>query len=182
MGSIIHRMHPRAAVASLAAAVGVACSPELNWREVKLAQTRAAALFPCRPSAQTRQVAVAGSSVPWSLHACSAAGLTFAIGNADLGDTARVEPALDQLLASARANLGVRGDAAAAEATVPGASAARPARRVLLNGQRRDGATLVEHLLLFADGARVYQATVIGPKSDAEAAEVFFGSIRLKPR
>lgn len=54
------------------------CTPALDWREVRLADSGLSLLFPCKPQSQTRAVDVAG--LPWSasLTACEAGGLTFA--------------------------------------------------------------------------------------------------------
>ena len=75
-----------------AAGLLAACAPALDWRDVRLEGSGVLLLFPCKPDSQTRTLSLAGASVRLSLHACSAAGSTWALAVADLGDPARVGP------------------------------------------------------------------------------------------
>ena len=58
----------------LAAAVAAtsmwACSPSLDWREVRPLDSSVVALFPCKPSGQERRVLMAGQPVRLTLLAC----------------------------------------------------------------------------------------------------------------
>ncbi|MFO1268454.1 MAG: hypothetical protein U1F67_17830, partial [Rubrivivax sp.] len=51
----VRRRRGAVVIALLAAALG-ACSPALDWREVRPAGTAVVALMPCRPNASTRSV------------------------------------------------------------------------------------------------------------------------------
>ena len=49
----------------------------------------------------------------------------------------------------------------------------------LIDGSRPDGTPLRGQAGFFSRGMRVYQATVIGPRIDADAADTFFTGLRL---
>ena len=72
----------------------LACAPALDWREVRPAGSGITLLFPCKPDSHARQVQLGPHSVRLELHACTAAGTTWALAFADMGDPARVGPAL----------------------------------------------------------------------------------------
>lgn len=157
-----------------------ACSPVEDWREVRPAGSGALLLFPCKPTAVSRPVALAGAAVELTLLACAAGPTTYALTHGDVVDPARVTPALQALAASAAANIGaepVSGEPLA----VPGMTPNPYARRWALHGRLPDGAEVREDVLTFARGTRVFQATVIGPAPAPESVRVFFESVKLAP-
>jgi hypothetical protein len=163
-----------------AAVVTAACSPTLNWREVRPAASGATALFPCKPAHQTRKLMLAGAAVEMTLHACSAGGTTWALGFADLGDPARVAAALAELADAATRNVAAaRTGGRALE--VPGMTPNPQAQRLVLIGERPDGSAVRNHVALFSKGTWVFQATVVGAEPPADAVETFFGALRLTP-
>lgn len=164
----------------LAGASMAACAPALDWREVRPAGAGIALLFPCKPDRHARQVKLGPDAVRLELHACSAAGVTWALAFADLGDPARVGPALMELRSAAASNL-----AASAPQVlglkVEGATPNPASQRMQLQGLMPDGRAVIEQMAVFAKGTRVYQATALGEKLDTDAAESFFGSLRMTP-
>jgi len=44
-----------------------------------------------------------------------------------------------------------------------------------------DGRAVTEQIAVFTKGTRVFQAIALSDKLDAEAADSFFGSLRLAP-
>jgi hypothetical protein len=153
-----------------------ACTPTLNWREVQL-EGGAVALFPCKPQHQTRTLALAGEPVALTLHACEAAGLRFAIAQADVQSPSRVEDALAALAAAQARNLQTSLPAGEA-AQVPGMTPNVQARRYALSGRRPDGSGVQAQLLLFARGTQVLQATVLDGAPDAPAVHTFMEALR----
>ncbi len=172
-------------VPTLAAALGAlclasACAPSLNWREWRPEGGEVQAMFPCKPAGPTRRVPLAGAEVSMTLVACDADGSTFVLGFADVGDPARVGPALDALAASAANNVGAAVEAAASQpAPVPGATPHRESRRLRLAGRRPDGSALELHVAVFSRGTTVFQAAVVGNRPGAEAVDTFFAGLRL---
>lgn len=156
----------------------VACTPTLNWREVR-PEGGLLALFPCKPVSHSRQLSLAGTTVEMTLLACSAGGATFAVGSADLGQPQSVEAALAQLWASAARNIGAVGSHAAAPLRVAGMTPNPQAGRQAFAGRLADGQQVEEHVAVFARGTRVFQATALGAKLDIDTLETFFGALRL---
>lgn len=163
------------------AVLAAACSPTLDWREVRPAGSTAVALFPCKPASHARRVPLGGPTVEMTLYACSAADATYAVAFADVADPARVGPALDELARAAQAHLGPGASAASTAASVPGMTPHPRAARWQLQGRLPDGRAVGEQVALFSHGTFVYQATVVGERLDAQALDVFFGSLRVKP-
>lgn len=158
-----------------------ACSPTLNWREVRPEGSAARAWFPCRPVGHDRDVQLAGASVHMSLHACKAGDAVFGLGFADMRDAGKVTAALQELRESAARNLGTSADAVASPLTVAGMTPNPQSGQLRLAGRRPDGAAVQEHLAVFAHGTVVYQATVLGSTLDDAAVRVFVDGLQVGP-
>ena len=155
-----------------------ACSPALDWRQIRPEGWGLSVAFPCRPASHARQVPLAGPPVELTLLACSTDGHTFAIASADLADPARVDPALRALGAAALAN--VQGTAESEQAaSVPGMTPYHAARLWQVSGRLPDGVPVRERVLVFGHGLRVFQATVVGPRADDALSRPFFESIEV---
>ncbi len=180
---------PRAgSLARLAAVIGAAvllgalagCTPALDWRDARPSGSALQLLFPCKPSAQQRELQLAGQSVKLSLHACTAAGQTWGLAYADMGEVSKVAGALDELLHSAAANLG----AATAPGTrqlIPGASPEALSQRAQIDGRLPDGTSVRMQCIVFARGTLVYQLSALGQTLDQDAVQTFIESIRFAP-
>ena len=165
-------------VTALAATQLAGCSPALNWRQVRPEGWGLVATLPCRPDQQERAVSLAGAPVVLGMWVCSADGHTFALASADMGDPGRVAPALQALTQAAQANIRGRIDAEQPAAVVGMTPhAASVLRR--LSGQLPDGQPVHEQVLVFANGLRVFQATVVGPIVSEAQAGPFFESLGL---
>jgi hypothetical protein len=182
---IIRRMrattsrHAARALAAAALAVGsAACAPALDWRELKTADGRLVFMLPCKPTVQERSVQLAGRAVMLALQACAAQGQTWGVASAEMGDPASVGPALAELARSAAAN--VRGEVSAERAArVPGATPYDASRHVELRGSQPGGQPVAMQLVVFAHGTRVFQATALGATIGTDAADTFFGALRI---
>ena len=172
---------PTAALATGAAAAFLlaGCSPALDWREVRPADTGAQLLMPCKPASHARELLLAGQKVRLVLHACRAADTTWAIAWADLGDPARTGPALAELKASAAANVGAARLQPLAGRT-PGETPNPESGRHAVSGRLPDGQAVQGRLVLAARGAAVMQATALGPRPDEAALDTFLDSVRLR--
>ena len=166
----------RSALSGLA--VLAACTPALNWRDVRPEGGGLVAVMPCRPDRHERPVPLAGPPVALALWVCSADGHTFALASADLSDPARVSPALRALAQAAQANVQGRIESEQ-PAAVPGMTPQAAAVRWRLAGQLPDGQPVREQVLVFASGLRVYQATVVGPVAGEAQTGPFFEAIAL---
>ena len=159
----------------------LACAPALDWREVRPAGGGIVLLMPCKPDSHARQVHLGPDAVRLELHACMAAGTTWALAFADVGDPARVGPALVELQASAARNLAAAVEPMQLPLKAEGATPNPASRRVQLQGHMPDGRAVTEQVAVFAKGTRVYQAVALGGALDPEAVDSFFGSLRLAP-
>ena len=154
-----------------------ACTPALNWREVRANGSGVAIHFPCKPSVYARALELAGVMVEWNLLACSAEGQTWALAFAELNDPALLGPALHALRVSAQRNLSADGTEAV-PFKVTGATPNVHAGRVRLRGQLPDGRAAVEEMVVFARGTKVFQVSTLGRELQPEAVETFFASLR----
>lgn len=155
-----------------------ACSPALDWRQVRPDDTGVEAMFPCKPLSHARTVPLSGQPTRMLLHACTAGSLTFALTAAQLEDPARVGRALGEMRAAATANLDGT-EVVLGPMQVPGMTPNPQALRLSVRGQRPDGTALAQEVGLFTKGTRVYQASVIGTRLPEEAVETFFAGIEL---
>lgn len=162
----------------LMAALLCACSPALDWRQVRPADLGVEALFPCRPSSLTREVALLQGRLQMAMHACGAAGSTFALASLALSDARDVTAAIDSLRDAAAGNLRA-GPSDTRPFTVPGMTPNSHAGRLTLQGRRPDGSAVTEHLLVFVRGPRVYQASVVGDAPDEAAVTMFFTGLKV---
>lgn len=175
-------MQPRAlSLVLMLACVTMGCTPTLDWRDVRPEGSGFTALFPCRPAGHARRLQLAGNEVEMTLYACTAGGATYAVGFADVGQGQAVDPALAALWAAAAGNIGSKGSHALAPLRVEGMTAHPQAGRQAFVGALADGQRVEEQVAVFTRGMRVFQATMVGAKLDAEAVEMFFGALRLNP-
>lgn len=156
-----------------------ACTPSLDWREVRPDDSGALVLFPCKPASHARALALAGGSVRYVLYACSAGGATWGLGFADLGDPARVTTALAELREQAARNIEAPVPALQA-LSVPGATPNAAAGAATLSGRFPDGTAVQERMAVFAKGTRVFQATVVSAQLPKQHADTFLDSLRAE--
>ena len=161
------------------ASAALACTPRFDWREVQPEGSGLTVLFPCKPASRARRLPLAGVTVEMALYACSAGGSTFAVGFADVGQPQLVRHALEELAAAAVRNATAQDAPASAPLRVEGATPNALAGRQAFNGLLPDGQRIQEQVAVFVRGTRVFQATVVGARLDAEAIEYFFGALRL---
>lgn len=162
-----------------AALLLAACSPTLDWRDVRVDDGAAlTALFPCKPQRRARALQVGAAPVRLEVAACEAGDDTYAVGFFDVAEPAVVGPALEILRKGVAANIG---DAAAVAApyALPGMTPSPFAARIDAAGRRPDGSTVRAHAVFFARGLRVYQASVIGAAPKADAVNAFIGGLKL---
>lgn len=169
---------PRRVALLLAVGAFAACSPTLDWRELRPEGSGLVALFPCKPTVETRTVVLEGLAVRLNMHACQAGGSMYAVATGEIGDPARVAPVLNALLAAQAGNLSASVSARQGF-SVSGATPQAPSFRVTLSGRLPDGSAVFQEAAFFTRGARVFQAMVMGPRRDAEASTTFFESFEL---
>ena len=173
--SIAYR--PGRAVLLAATAVLVACSPTFNWREVPIGDAGVIALLPCKPERATRDLPLGSASIPVDMAGCKAGGATFAVAHARAESAEQAELWLRAWHAATRGQLAGAPVVESPAVLARAASSPAPAR---LDTEGSDAA----HVLWFAHrrpdgGASIYQATVSGSPSSAEAVATFFEGFRI---
>lgn len=161
------------------ALAGGACTPALDWREVRPEGSGAMAVFPCKPSSHSRLVSLAGAALALTLYACDAADVTYAVAFADVPDPTRVGPTLEALIRAARDNIQAAAAASSAPLHVDGMTPNPQALLWRFEGRRHDGRVVQEQVAMFVHGTRIFQATAVGRQLDAQALETFFDGLRL---
>lgn len=153
-----------------------ACTPTLNWREVRADPTSLTVLLPCKPDRGARTVPLGGRDTSLNMLGCDAGGATFAVAFADLGDPVLVAPVLAQWRAATLANMRAVDSGSQTFALAGGGV---QGQRISAAGQRADGSAVQSQALYFSQGARVYQAVIYADKLTAEMAETFFAGLTL---
>ncbi len=157
-----------------------ACAPTLDWREMRPEGAHVRVAMPCRPASHERQVRLGGAPVAMRLLACQVDAGTFALAYADLGDPARVAPALAALVEAARNNVQGR-DQVLTPAQVPGMTPHPQALRWRVQGRLPDGRAVASQGMVFAHGTWVYQATIVSERADEDASRSFLESLVVLP-
>ena len=168
----------RASLAMIAACALIACSPSLNWREVRNTEARYTVLLPAKPASHTRPVTLGELKVEMQMTAAETDDISFAVASALIEDASQRESALALMQQAMVKNISgnlihqktlkLKDGTEASEIEASGA---------LANGRR---------VKLFARFAmkeqRVYQAVAIGPQNSlsAEIAETFLASFTLQ--
>lgn len=160
-----------------------ACSPALDWRDVRPKDVNILLTYPCKPEQIAQDVILAGQKVKMSMTGCVADKMTFALAHARLPSPALAAQALGQLHQAAVGN--VRGTVtASAPAAVRNATPGLADSLDLgITGQSPDGKPVRERVLLFSQGSSVYQVTAFAPTDTFkdEAAQTFAQSVNLSP-
>jgi hypothetical protein len=135
-------------------------------------------MFPCKPSRETRTVVLEGVATRMSLLACQSSGATYALAFAELGDPTRVAPVLTLLRRTLVDNVKGVSDATR-PLQVAGMTPNPLSERIRVSGRWPDGTPVQQQAGFFVKGTRVFQATVMGSKLDAEAVDAFFNGLEL---
>lgn len=149
-----------------------ACSPGLDWREVRPDGGGVFALFPCKPEISTHK-ATNAEPVTMGLAQCKAVEQSFALSWAEVDDAAKVGAALGQMRLALAGKL-VAQPRDAKPLVVPGMTPNDEAQQLALVGVNQQA-----RMAVFARGQRVYQAVMLGTQRNEAAWEAFLASIKL---
>lgn len=158
-----------------------ACTPALNWRDVRLESANGSTLkasLPCKPDAATRKQQLGAVLVELSMMGCVANDAAFTLSRIPLLDPLSAPKVLAAWQAAAVANVKAI-PAPTIPVSVSGAGAWPPATRITLAG-----AATQAQMLWFAKqsstGLTLYQAAVYGKELNYEAITTFFESLQLQ--
>ncbi len=167
----------------LAALLLAACTPALNWRELRLPPTTALALLPCKPDHTERSVPLGGVPTKLVVDGCEAGGATFALMVAQLP----AGQAPDEVLAGWQQATLTNMHASGTTERQP----FRPARglplvhaqRLSAQGQQADGKPIAAQAVWTAraaegGGTELLHAVIYASKLQPEVTQTFFDGIR----
>ncbi|WP_397534379.1 hypothetical protein [Roseateles sp.] len=167
------------------AMAALACSPKFDWREVRPEGSGLRALFPCKPTVESRIGPPEGAApkLAMGLAVCRVDALSVSVSWADVGEPAQVGPALLQMRESLLGKLQARSEGSRSVAVM----GMTPNDQSLQQGfMAPAGAAPASQgaIAVFARGLRVYQLVMLGARPGAEASqtwEALLGSIKLEP-
>ena len=154
-----------------------ACSPGLNWREVRGSDAPYTVLLPAKPGSHARSVNLGGLQVSMQMTAAEVGDLSFAVARASLTDAQQRMAAMEFMQQAMVQN--IRGSITEQKSVVLKDGTAMNeihAIGITMNGKR---------MALFArfgiKDDRVYQVVALGPQADlsSEIAETFLSSFVL---
>lgn len=155
-----------------------ACSPSLNWREVRPAGGELKAMLPCKPDQGSRRQSLGGRELEIHMLGCEAGGALYAVSVSDLADGGQALAAQVQWQANLLGNMQAAASASGAWA-LKGASAAMEPVRLNAQGRRPDGQPVQVQAVWFVRGTRMYHAAVYAERISTEMSEPFFGGLEL---
>ena len=158
-----------------------ACTPALNWREVRFEPADGSTLkaeLPCKPDTATRKQQLNDIQVELGMMGCVVNETTFTLSRIPLTNPLDAPKVLAAWQAAAAANVKAN-PVPSMTATVAGAGAWPPAARVTLTGTATQA-----QILWFAKqtstGLTLYQAALYGKQPSNEAVTTFFESLQLQ--
>lgn len=158
-----------------------ACTPALNWREVRLESADGSVLkasLPCKPDTATRKQQLSSIQVDLSMMGCVANETTFTLSRIPIANPPDAPKVLAAWQAAGVTNVSAK-PVLMISANVSGAGTWPPATRATLAG-----AITQAHMLWFAKqtvtGVTLYQAALYGKQPSNEAITTFFESLQLQ--
>lgn len=159
------------------ALVLAACSPSLNWREVRPGGGLKA-LLPCKPDQGSRRQNLAGREIEVQMLGCEAAGALYAVSAVELGDARHALGVQVQWQANLLGNMQATASTSSAW-SLKGANAVLEPVRLKARGLRPDGQPVTVDAVWFAHGARLYHAVIYAERIATEMSEPFFSGLEL---
>lgn len=161
----------------------LACSPGLNWRDVRPAQAPLSALFPCKPEAAERRLPLGEKEIVVKMLVCEADDAVFTLAYAELKPNLNLGDLLDLWRTSTLSQMKAKTTAQVPFA-LKGVLPLPQTSRLVAQGSRPDGRPLVVHASWFAVGSVVFQAAIYFSDESANAnsavAETFFSGLKIQ--
>ena len=155
-----------------------ACSPSLNWREVRLGGGELKAMLPCKPDQATRRQSLAGYEVDLTMLGCEAGGGLYAISVVELTTPLQALPVQAQWQTNLLATMQAQG-ASRQPYGIRGASAQPESVRLQALGRDSEGRALTVQAVWFTRGKRLYHAALYAERLTPEMSEPFFSGMEL---
>lgn len=154
-----------------------ACSPSLNWREVRLGG-ELKAMLPCKPDQATRRQSLAGYELDLTMLGCEAGGGLYAISVVELATPLQALPVQAQWQTNLLATMQAQGSNRQPYG-IRGASAQPESVRLEALGRDSEGRAITVQAVWFTRGKRLYHAALYAPRPTPEMSEPFFSGMEL---
>jgi hypothetical protein len=156
----------------------VACSPALNWRDVRPEGTFLVGLLPCKPDHGARVLPMGAKPLTITMMGCDANGATFTLAHVAVQDVNEATTVLTQWQAATLNTLRAQ-TLSAAPFALKGSSAQPAAVQVRALGVRPDGKPVSLQAVWFVAGGHVFQVAMYADQAQPEVAEAYFSGLRL---
>ena len=169
-------MNTRLLAVPLLALVLSACDPHYNWRDYRSKDAPYSVLLPGKPATHARDVRLGELPVRMTMSAAEVDDVVFAVGSAELTDTAQAPAALLAMQTALARNIGAT---ITSQATV--ADGAQTTVSIEAKGVRNGEPTLLIGRFIARD-RRVYQVVVMGAERHIAREQVatFLDSFKLQ--
>ncbi|WP_326541283.1 hypothetical protein [Pseudorhodoferax sp.] len=159
----------------------LACSPALNWREVRFEPAiPLRMLLPCKPDRATREVDMAGHKLTLQMLGCDADGGTFAVSHVQLADATAAAAVLVGWKSAVLAHVQAQ-SVQDLPWTPAGAAADLPSLRLQALGRRAGGEGVALQAAWFGvtgpGGVHLFHAVMFSPRPRPDVAEAFFSGL-----
>jgi len=173
------RLITRAWLVAGCLALTAACSPALNWREVRLEPSALVAMLPCKPDQGTRAVSLAEQNLSMHMLGCEADSATFAVSYVDVPDATQAAAVQAQWKAAMLRNMRATQNRESPLSTT-NVAGATGAAQLQAQGTQPDGRAVTAQGVWFARGTQVFHAVMYASKINADAADAFFTGLRFQ--
>lgn len=180
MGRMRRRKPLWAPLVALTAAL-MACTPTLDWREVRDDHAGLMALLPCKPDHGSRQVPLLGRDTALRMWGCEAGGVLYTLSVAEVGSPTEVPEALRGWRAATLAHLQAPADMPGRLYAPAGAQPQPESQRLRGQGRQADGRAVQFELAWFARGRQVFLAGWYASQAPKAGDETFWDGLRLSP-
>ena len=169
-------MNARLLAVPLLALVLSACDPHYNWRDYRSKDAPYSVLLPGKPATHARDVRLGELPVRMTMTAAEVDDVVFAVGSAELTDTAQAPAALLAMQTALARNIGATIVSQATAASGPQTTISIEAK-----GMRNGEPTLLIGRFIARD-RRVYQVVVMGAERHIAREQVatFLDSFKLQ--
>lgn len=155
-----------------------ACSPSLNWREVRASQGELKTMLPCKPDQGSRKQALGGLELDVHMSGCEAGGALFAVSSVTLDDPSRALAVQLQWQAALLENMRAS-TSTTSPYSIRGATPLLEPLQIMALGSDQQGRGVSAQGVWFAHGARLYHAVIYAERIRSEMSEPFFGGLEL---
>ena len=151
----------------------LACTQNLNWRVVHLANLRT--MLPCKPDQVSRPIGLGGQTVNMDMMGCGVDKALFTVSHIQAADAAQAAGFLSQLRAASLASVAARRISPAANS-----GDAQHSLDVQVDGTRPTGTPVQARFKWLQQGQHIYQLAVYAEHLTEEQTETLLREAKLQ--